>query len=155
MSTRVEMISYLGRLQNSGFTLALLLAFAFVACNSSSGVECARNADCAHSSAADRAGTLRCGAAADVYCLAGKCEAECGNRCQPVTTDVNPCPQPQLCKPVIPGPDGLSVCTIVPIACTGAADCPVYAPVTEDGGHAQWDCVDAICKSPSVSYGTN
>ena len=117
-----------------------------------SPIECAQNGDCADSDAARLAMTLRC-AWTDLYCLAGKCNAECGKRCQVVITDQNPCTDGRLCAPLVGS--GASFCTIMPIKCMTTSDCPQYLPRDRDGGQSVWACDNGICQYPGWNYATH
>jgi hypothetical protein len=118
--------------------------------------KCSVNADCVRSQAAKDIENLRCGGGPDLYCLNGECHGECRTICEPVRTDVNPCPDLRLCAlPVgaLSG-DALSHCTITPIECETTRECPLYLPPLSDGGTSEWSCEDGVCRYPELEYTT-
>jgi hypothetical protein len=113
----------------------------------SAGGECKKNADCANSPAAAQLKNLRC-TGQELYCLAGVCHGECLDSCSVVRSDVNPCTAPRICVPKFGGV--LSVCSITPVACTTASDCPKYLP----NANQAWTCDAGACAFPGFQYGT-
>lgn len=115
------------------------------------GNECTANADCLDSPAAHQLDNVRC-TARDIYCLRGNCYAGCLNSCSVVRTDTDPCPAPKLCVPKLNG--NAFYCSITPVSCTTASDCPPAFPPTSDEP-AAWQCVDGTCQYPGFDYATH
>ena len=114
------------------------------------GGSCRVNADCADSAAAGDFKCVRC-LATQVYCLAGVCHANCANTCQMLRTDVNPCSDGGLCAPLT---DRIGYCSVEPISCASAMNCPQYRPPDSSGAVQDWTCTDHVCRYPGISYAT-
>jgi hypothetical protein len=130
-------------------TVVLLPILGLVAACSGRVVECARNSDCADSAVASQ---LKC-PFQQVYCLKEQCKGGCGELCTVLRPDLNPCLE-GICKPSPLGGD-FTYCTMLPIPCQTAADCPLYLPPLADGGQSSWTCEDQICRYPGFEYPTN
>ena len=154
--TTIDKISRFQKHPTARFAALLLavgvaiLVVGGAACGSSGAMSCERNADCAHSK--DGKGPLEC-SWPDVYCLDGTCHVECGKACEPGRSDVNPCEAPRLCTSHV-SPAQVA-CTLMPIACTSASNCPLYLPPTPDGGTAAWTCASGTCEYPGWAYATH
>ena len=115
---------------------------------------CAQNSDCADSAVAAEWAAVKCGS--EVYCLSGRCLGHCRELCEAVRTDVNPCGDGGLCVTLYQSEqDEVAVCTMLPVACEAAEDCPSYRPETDAGGSAEWTCVDGTCAYPGFEYTTH
>jgi hypothetical protein len=116
--------------------------------------ECSANADCSDSAAAQALAGQKC-SSPEVYCLEGRCEGRCGEQCEVVRTDVNPCNE-GICAPSQYGAfKNLSFCTMLPVACATSADCPKYLPAAPDGAAAQWSCEGGVCSYPGFEFATH
>jgi hypothetical protein len=108
------------------------------------GGPCSTGDDCIDSPADHSFKNIRC--ISELYCLSGRCYAECRERCFPARTDQNPCEDKGLCQPA---GTGLPLCTRKAISCTAAESCPSYLP--SDAGSA-WECVSGVCQFPGYRY---
>jgi hypothetical protein len=126
-----------------------------LACDGEDGLSntCNVNADCVDSQAAKDIEPIRCGPK-DLYCLEGTCHGECRELCEVVRDDMNPCSEPRHCVRQGDSSDALSFCTIMPIPCDTADDCPAYRTVLPEGGQGEWSCDDEVCRYPGVEYAT-
>jgi len=115
------------------------------------GDECKANADCVDSPAAHQLDNVRC-AARDIYCLRGTCHAGCLESCTVVRTDTDPCPAPRICVPKLGGK--AFYCSIAPVSCESAADCPPALPPTS-AETAEWECTKGLCEYPGFDYATH
>lgn len=129
---------------------AALPVFALASCNSGSGNDCSVNSDCVDSSAAEAIAEKKC--PSEVYCIDGTCHGECRTLCEPIRTDTNPCDGSRLCAPST-AEANVGLCTMKPIVCSSAAECPVYLAAT-DGASAEWTCEAGICFYPGWMYAT-
>ena len=120
-----------------------------LACESSpdDGGECVTNEDCRSS---PRAEENRRQCQQDIYCLEGTCYWECRETCVVARTDVNPCEPPRLCAKIYGSVSTDTYCTMEPVLCHTAADCPLYLPT--DGG--SWSCNAGQCDYPGHAYAT-
>jgi hypothetical protein len=50
--------------------------------------------------------------------------------------------------------DALAYCTIMPIPCDAAGDCPAYRVDVPDGSQGEWTCEAGVCHNPGVEYAT-
>jgi hypothetical protein len=107
---------------------------------------CSVNADCADSPEAERVRYFRCGKP-EVVCVSGRCSGGCGESCQAVAVDVNPCGGGAFCDPK------RKRCFRSAIDCKVASDCPVYRPSDAPASFA-WSCVDGFCAAPGIVYAT-
>ena len=130
-------------------TVVLLAILGLVAGCSGRVVECARNSECADSGVARSTSELKC-PTREVYCLQGQCKGGCGESCTVLRTNLNPCSE-GMCTSRLE----LSYCTMLPIPCETAGDCPLYLPPLADGGQSSWTCENQICRYPGFEYPTN
>jgi hypothetical protein len=126
--------------------VVLLPILGLVAACSDGGPKCTRNSEC------DPTAKLK-GPSWQVYCLEGRCKGGCGDFCTVLRADLNPCLE-GICRPSSGG-GAFSWCTMLPIPCQTAADCPLYLPPLAGGGQASWTCEDQICRYPGFEYPTN
>jgi hypothetical protein len=116
--------------------------------------ECSSNAECASSEAAMAVAQKKC-LDPEVYCLAGTCVGACADTCVVARADFDPC-QKGLCAPSpYEGSKNLSFCTMLPVKCATADDCPKVLPPPPDGGAAAWTCESGICRYPGFEYATH
>lgn len=108
---------------------------------------CHSNADCEDSEAAKMAAELKC-PFSEFYCLAGQCQFDCGDVCMIARVDVNPCVK-GICISRPQAPE-ITYCTMLPVKCDSAEDCPAYLP-SQDG---TWTCEQGICRFPGFTYPT-
>jgi hypothetical protein len=121
--------------------------------NDSSISACNENADCAKSTAADKARDLKC-LLPEVYCLQNKCAFGCGAVCTVARVDVNPCDQ-GICAPSpYQGSKDMSFCTMLPVKCDSTSDCPRYLPSVAGGQDGSWTCEGGVCTYPGFDYPT-
>lgn len=131
--------------------LALTLAPMNLSCADDED-SCRTNAECEDSDVARSLAKIKC--PSEVYCLNGKCDGACNPSCKDVRSDLNSCGDAGLCVPLPgSGDDPSGLCSLRPIECTSADECPAFKPATAaDGG--KWSCDDGICSYPGYTYAT-
>ena len=116
--------------------------------------ECTNNAACTDSEAAKAIAMKKC-LEPEVYCLEGKCVGSCADVCVVARADFNPCQQ-GLCAPSpYEASAALSFCTMLPVKCATAKECPKVLPPSPDGSTGQWSCENGICRYPGFEYPTH
>jgi hypothetical protein len=129
----------------------LLSLLTLLAGCSTHGSECQQNLDCTDSSVARS--PLKC-RSWEVYCLDQQCKAACGDECVVIRADRNPC-STGICRSSLVAGDPYGYCTMLPISCQTAEDCPKYLPPLPDGGQSSWTCENETCVYPGFVNPTN
>ena len=125
----------------------LWLSAALANCSGNRATACKVADDCWNTPETHELG--RC-APKEVACVQGSCRAACGQLCEVVDPNLNPCKDPsRVCTQSQNNSVDLPFCAAAPIACEGAEDCPVSLPQTGSGA---WSCDDGVCRFPGFQY---
>jgi hypothetical protein len=116
---------------------------------------CNTNADCVDSPEAELGKTAKC-KNPEVFCSNHSCSVDCAPPCVGAQRHLNPCAR-GTCAPILSGRGvaGENYCTMLPVPCAGAQDCPVFIPGDDDAGASAWSCLDKVCYFPGYSYPTH
>ena len=144
------MYTTIGRIFHFHNAVILFLLTLFGAC-STRGTECKQNSNCTDSSVAQS--PMKCNGW-EVYCLNGQCKAGCGETCVVIRADRDPCSK-GICRSTLSAGDPYGYCTMLPISCQTADDCPKYLPPLPDGGQASWTCENQVCMYPGFDSPTH
>jgi hypothetical protein len=106
---------------------------------------CSVHDDCAHSKQLSNE-LGRC-APKEFFCDDSECTGWCRQTCTVISERVNPCSDASLICSQKAG-EAMGACQGLPIACSTAADCPLFRP--SEGG--VWACATGVCRFPGFEY---